>query len=1068
MKRSLAIIAVLALVVSMFSGVVFADSIACKIQLDQESINYSEDFATAKITGRILDASSNALRKFDNTIKVYEDTNQNGVLDADEHNDDDEDLLYSVDASNGRFELIILTSKHDVANMFVVGVNNDDATFAEGTEESFRIVREMEVASEYSLDHEYPISGQVVIQAVYTNEDGNTSDTVKLAYIKTNGSMGDEIATANFTGTDSVGFLFDGDELTHVGEIGLFINGVLMLDGEVSAPELDVEITDSIPHSLGEQDLKFTFNIDKDYIDEDNKNLKEGYELRYTITDSDDEVVVTETVLVDDDTETFDDIDDQEVTVTIDFDGWDDGDYTVNIQLVKVGVTVVAEADKNLDVVKPSRYTLMGWNLGDTLGNETIVLQFPDDEDSDLDDDSVAPNFEAPEEAEVDEQLEVREYSGGKINYVKYFTVEVTGCGVDLEAANFGDDMVTADGNGALLTTIKPETTGTLKIVIKAYEEEDGNAVDTFTKEIEITGWNMEISTKSIMVDSDQDVVFTITDEDGNPVNNAIISIEGEVVVDGTSTNIIGGVYTYKDDEEDLFETVDELDVVVKNKDGDVMIDKKDAINILGEEVYTVSTDTPVMLNGIEQKIYVTVLDKDGDIVYPEFVRVDVDEDGDETTAEEPEVGTRIDLDDDGIKEAIALTFTPSADQDELIIRATTDNGKKMGQVNIDVQMPKVVMTGAEKLTENFTVDFEFTVIDPRDDSIMDIDVEITEDSNYIPDDDLTFPTALSSDDDVWTAEVQVINVDWDEAEDEEDTVNLNIMMDDVKLATIEVAKASLTSEPEQVIIGAATNMILTYTDADGNVLEDYKIYLNEEEIGETDENGQVVYSTSSTNSLNLKFEGETDVEDKVTELTVKSTADTEGPVVTAPEEVTDSTAVITISDNVRVSKVMIDGKPVEIYFPTSEVTHMVTNLKAGENKFTVEALDVNNNYSKTVITITKKAPVSFQVNVPTPYGTPKLIDGTTMVPVRFAEDLGCVIMWDNTTKTATYTLGDLEIAVTVGSTTAVVNGENVQVTQTPYINELNRTMVPLRMIAQELGFQVHWTSNDEPVTISK
>jgi hypothetical protein len=34
------------------------------------------------------------------------------------------------------------------------------------------------------------------------------------------------------------------------------------------------------------------------------------------------------------------------------------------------------------------------------------------------------------------------------------------------------------------------------------------------------------------------------------------------------------------------------------------------------------------------------------------------------------------------------------------------------------------------------------------------------------------------------------------------------------------------------------------------------------------------------------------------------------------------------------------------------------------------------------------------------------LVNDTTMVPVRFAEDLGATMAWNNQTKTATYTVG--------------------------------------------------------------
>jgi hypothetical protein len=312
-----------------------------------------------------------------------------------------------------------------------------------------------------------------------------------------------------------------------------------------------------------------------------------------------------------------------------------------------------------------------------------------------------------------------------------------------------------------------------------------------------------------------------------------------------------------------------------------------------------------------------------------------------------------------------------------------------------------------------------------------------------------------------------VTDAAYDDAEDDEEVVEVSLKMGDVVLETIEIVKPSLTSNPEKVIIGSATNLILTYLDGEGNPLEGYTIELDGEEIGTTDEDGKVIYAASSVSSISLKFEAETDVDDEVATLTVKSTADVEGP--TATIEVDGNTAIIRVVDNVRISKVMINGQLVDMFFAMPEVTHMVT-LNPGVNTFNIQAVDINNNYKQTTLTAEpeKTASVEFTIGEATQYGTPVLTSGTTMIPVRFAESLGATISWDAPTATVTYTAGGIVIELTVGSTTAVVNGENVQLRVAPYINELNRTMVPLRMISEELGFKVVYTSMDAPITITK
>ena len=207
----------------------------------------------------------------------------------------------------------------------------------------------------------------------------------------------------------------------------------------------------------------------------------------------------------------------------------------------------------------------------------------------------------------------------------------------------------------------------------------------------------------------------------------------------------------------------------------------------------------------------------------------------------------------------------------------------------------------------------------------------------------------------------------------------------------------------------------------------------------------------------------------------------------------------ITISDSARVDKAVVNGEVVNIIFPMPTVPHVV-NLKEGTNKFQVHAIDTNRNISTVDLTIiydknynpstpvdpvdpvdpadpvdpvdpTDPAPageVTFTIGKATSYGTPLLKNSTTVVPVRFAESLGASFEWDGATKTATYKLGDIVIAVTVGRAYAVVNGENVLLTEPAYLNEQNRTMVPVRMIAKELGYDVNWNGNDKPITITK
>jgi hypothetical protein len=90
-----------------------------------------------------------------------------------------------------------------------------------------------------------------------------------------------------------------------------------------------------------------------------------------------------------------------------------------------------------------------------------------------------------------------------------------------------------------------------------------------------------------------------------------------------------------------------------------------------------------------------------------------------------------------------------------------------------------------------------------------------------------------------------------------------------------------------------------------------------------------------------------------------------------------------------------------------------------------------------------------------------------TYVPVRFvAEFLNGTVDWNSNTRTITISLGG-EIKLAVGSDIAYVNGKTVKLDAPVFIKD-NRSFVPLRFIAENLGFKVVWNQTDKTISISK
>ncbi|CAN7511158.1 copper amine oxidase N-terminal domain-containing protein [Paenibacillus sp. LjRoot153] len=98
----------------------------------------------------------------------------------------------------------------------------------------------------------------------------------------------------------------------------------------------------------------------------------------------------------------------------------------------------------------------------------------------------------------------------------------------------------------------------------------------------------------------------------------------------------------------------------------------------------------------------------------------------------------------------------------------------------------------------------------------------------------------------------------------------------------------------------------------------------------------------------------------------------------------------------------------------------------------------------------------------------PIIKDGSTLVPFRkLFESLGFSVNWvDNgTTQKAIGTKNGLTIELTMNSSTAKVNGKDVSLTIPAQIID-NHTMVPLRFVAENSGYQVTYASDGTTATI--
>ncbi|MEK4119351.1 MULTISPECIES: N-acetylmuramoyl-L-alanine amidase family protein [unclassified Paenibacillus] len=94
-------------------------------------------------------------------------------------------------------------------------------------------------------------------------------------------------------------------------------------------------------------------------------------------------------------------------------------------------------------------------------------------------------------------------------------------------------------------------------------------------------------------------------------------------------------------------------------------------------------------------------------------------------------------------------------------------------------------------------------------------------------------------------------------------------------------------------------------------------------------------------------------------------------------------------------------------------------------------------------------------------------INGTVMVPIRIvSENLGFQVDWSKATKTVTVQDGSQKVTMTIGSQYADINGQRVQMTKAPVLRG-GTTIVPIRFVSEQMGMQVRWDNGTKSVHLT-
>lgn len=97
----------------------------------------------------------------------------------------------------------------------------------------------------------------------------------------------------------------------------------------------------------------------------------------------------------------------------------------------------------------------------------------------------------------------------------------------------------------------------------------------------------------------------------------------------------------------------------------------------------------------------------------------------------------------------------------------------------------------------------------------------------------------------------------------------------------------------------------------------------------------------------------------------------------------------------------------------------------------------------------------------------PILDEGTTLVPLRLiSENLGSTVNYDGDTKEITITTDTGKLRLTLGSLAVSVNGTTSTLATAPRMIQ-GTTMVPLRFISENLNCKVEWLSTEQTVALT-
>jgi hypothetical protein len=311
--------------------------------------------------------------------------------------------------------------------------------------------------------------------------------------------------------------------------------------------------------------------------------------------------------------------------------------------------------------------------------------------------------------------------------------------------------------------------------------------------------------------------------------------------------------------------------------------------------------------------------------------------------------------------------------------------------------------------------------------------------------------------------------------------VDINPEMPIVRADAMPEVRFVVPVAPGSTVAGTSMDVVIEATD-DQSIAE-IRLLVNGVQAGQSMVPGRQTFHVSLQEGLNTLQAIATDNSGKQAMVEITVMADSHGPILTLDTPVPEKTTskALVVSGSVQdlgsgVRSLMVNGDTVAA--DAAGAFSTTVQLQPGTNEVIIEAADNLGNTTSQTFTVTYSSPSSapsslyvvltigstdMEVNGLTRKldAAPFIKDGRTLIPIRaLIETLGGSVEWNASTRTATVMLGSRTVALTIGSTTALVGGKPITLDVAPMIVK-GRTFLPLRAVAENVGLDLAW----EPIS---